>query len=296
MSDARTVTLARKGRWMGAYGVARCPAHEDRNPSLSLADGHDGRLLVYCHAGCDFLAIMDALRAQGLVTDRGARPLSANAHRELVKRHEESNRRRAIRAKWAWDESSPIHDTLAEAYLRGRGITCPLPPTLRHHPNCLHPTGRRLPAMVAHVEGVEDFAIHRTYLRADGSGKASVEPPKAMLGKVAGGAVRVAVAPVDATTPLVVAEGIETALSLASGLIAEPATIWAALSAPGMARPRLPREPGSLLIASDGDTAGREAADALTRRARNEGWSVRLMPAPDRSDWNDVLLERRAVA
>lgn len=32
---------------------ARCPAHDDKNPSLSLAEGDDGRALLHCHAGCD---------------------------------------------------------------------------------------------------------------------------------------------------------------------------------------------------------------------------------------------------
>jgi len=33
--------------------VAKCPAHEDRSPSLSVTEGHDGATLVKCHAGCD---------------------------------------------------------------------------------------------------------------------------------------------------------------------------------------------------------------------------------------------------
>lgn len=33
--------------------IARCPAHEDRLPSLSLAEGADGRALLHCFAGCD---------------------------------------------------------------------------------------------------------------------------------------------------------------------------------------------------------------------------------------------------
>ena len=35
------------GRWM-----ARCPAHNDRSPSLSIRAGRDGRVLVRCWAGC----------------------------------------------------------------------------------------------------------------------------------------------------------------------------------------------------------------------------------------------------
>ena len=56
MSEAQRITLALRGRWHGAYGVAFCPAHPNRRtPALSLADGGDGRLLALCHAGCGFL-------------------------------------------------------------------------------------------------------------------------------------------------------------------------------------------------------------------------------------------------
>ena len=33
--------------------IARCPAHDDRNASLSVNEGGDGRILLHCHAGCD---------------------------------------------------------------------------------------------------------------------------------------------------------------------------------------------------------------------------------------------------
>ena len=91
-----------------------------------------------------------------------------------------------------------------------------------------------------------------------------------MLGPTAGGAVRLANGP----GPLVVAEGIETALSLASGLLAGPMRLWAALSTSGMAALRLPPlAPGAeLVVASDGDRAGREAAHALAQRATAGGW------------------------
>lgn len=36
----------------GKGWVARCPAHRDRKPSLSIGRGDDGRALVYCHSGC----------------------------------------------------------------------------------------------------------------------------------------------------------------------------------------------------------------------------------------------------
>ena len=45
-----------KGKW-----VARCPAHRDRNPSLSIGIGKDGRVLVHCFAGCRHTAVLEAL-------------------------------------------------------------------------------------------------------------------------------------------------------------------------------------------------------------------------------------------
>lgn len=44
--------------------TARCPAHEDRTPSLSVNEGADGRALVYCHAGCEAADIVAALGLQ----------------------------------------------------------------------------------------------------------------------------------------------------------------------------------------------------------------------------------------
>jgi len=45
--------------------MARCPAHDDRNPSLSISQS-DGRVLVHCHAGCSQQAVIEALRRKGL--------------------------------------------------------------------------------------------------------------------------------------------------------------------------------------------------------------------------------------
>lgn len=70
--SAGDLTRALGGKWRGTNGAARCPAHEDRHPSLSLADGNDGKLLLRCHTGCSFEAIIDALKARGLLTDRQA--------------------------------------------------------------------------------------------------------------------------------------------------------------------------------------------------------------------------------
>ena len=63
---AETIAKALGGR-KAATWMARCPAHEDREPSLSIADGKDGKVLVRCHAGCDQRDVIAALRERGLV-------------------------------------------------------------------------------------------------------------------------------------------------------------------------------------------------------------------------------------
>jgi 5S rRNA maturation endonuclease (ribonuclease M5) len=45
----------------GAGWMARCPSHEDRNPSLSVTEGDDGRVLVHCHSGCTLEQVLAAL-------------------------------------------------------------------------------------------------------------------------------------------------------------------------------------------------------------------------------------------
>ena len=39
--------------------TARCSAHEDRVASLSLSTGHDGNILLHCHAGCTTADIVE---------------------------------------------------------------------------------------------------------------------------------------------------------------------------------------------------------------------------------------------
>ena len=294
MNDAREVTLALGGRWHGRYGTAPCPVcqpngRRDQN-ALTLADGNAG-LLAHCkRAECDFL---DILGAAGLRSDEYCAP---DLNR-IAQRHTEAKaqaEKRAMAAKRLWAETQPIAGTVAEAYLRGRGISRALPDTLRFHGRCYHgPTQTQAPAMVALVEGGEGFAVHRTYLRPDGSGKAGLAGgDKLMLGATAGGAVRLS----GGASRLVVAEGIESALSLLCGLLAEPAAVWAALSTSGMRSLRLPEKPSRLMIARDGDQPGREASHELATKAHALGWRVAMLEPGIGADFNDFLIGKVMAA
>lgn len=300
--NAQEVTIMLGGRWHGGYGIIRCPAHEDRNPSCQISDNADGSLWATCHAGCPSKDVKAALRNRGLAG--GGKPLSEE---EIARRRgwdDVYRERRAHVARTLWADAECVFGTPAAAYLRHRGIPLgdlpDLLPNLRYHPACLHgPSGKRLPAMVARVVGGDTFAVHRTYLTPDGH-KVDVAPARLALGAVRGGAVRLlggAGRCLGGHTRLVVAEGIETALSLPCGLLPGPLSVWAALSAGGMAALRLPKPPrgGELIIAADGDKAGRDAATTLALRAAGEGWTVKMAGAPEGKDWNDVLLARGRV-
>ena len=41
--------------------MARCPAHEDRSPSLAVKECDDGRVLIHCFAGCETQDVLDAV-------------------------------------------------------------------------------------------------------------------------------------------------------------------------------------------------------------------------------------------
>ncbi len=79
------IARALHGRRCGRGWIAGCPAHEDRSPSLSIAE-RDGRVLIHCHAGCSQSDVIAALRGRGLWPERERRKWT----------HEQ-------RAKWAAD-------------------------------------------------------------------------------------------------------------------------------------------------------------------------------------------------
>lgn len=286
MNTAQDLTVALGGEWRGHTGLAPCPVcqAERRRDQRGLSIRAEGEtLLAYCFkGGCEF---RDIVQAAGLPRD-SLRCDPVAAHEAEAKRDAYAGEQLA-KARRLWGLCKPIAGTKGEAYLRGRGITCPLPPALGWAVDVFHgPSARWLSAMVGDVS---TGGIHRTYFEKSGArigGNA-----KMMQGPCAGGAVALS----EAQGPLVVCEGIETGLSLLSGLLRGPATVWAALSTSGMKALQLPQVAGRLTIAADGDAAGKDAANTLATRAAALGWRVSLLPAPDGRDWNDVLTQKGGV-
>lgn len=48
-------------RGSGARYSSQCPAHEDRDPSLSIREKDDGKILIHCHAGCETVDVLSAI-------------------------------------------------------------------------------------------------------------------------------------------------------------------------------------------------------------------------------------------
>lgn len=285
-SDASAMTLALAGKWRGTYGTAPCPVCQPyRRPdqqALSIREA-GGRLLTFCHkSGCSFRAVMEAA---GLLVAAGA--IDLQAAREASTRRASYEAEQRAKAQKLWEIGRPLSATKGEAYLRGRGITCALPPSLRWVADAYHgPSARWHSAMVA---AVSTGGVHRTFFEKSGARLA--QNAKMMQGPCSGGAVALS----EAQGPLAVCEGIETGLSLLSGLLGEPAEVLAALSTSGIRALALPPTPRRLIVAADGDPAGVEAAKSLGDRAHYLGWEVFIWPAPDGLDWIDVLQSRGAI-
>ncbi len=279
--EARELTHQLGGSWRNGSGSAACPVCQSSRRkgqnALSIGDAN-GKLLLHCFKhGCSFEDVANAVNLPF-----GDAQIDFEAQREREAKQAEYSAFKLKSARNLWSRANPIKDTKAEQYLRGRGITCDLPGTLRFVPDLYHaPSESRCMAMIGKIELTS--GVHRTFL--DKRGNRLAKSAKMMLGPCAGGAVRLS----KGDGPLVVCEGIETGLSLLSGLLSERATVWAALSTSGIRGLALPPKPHKLVIASDGDTPGRAAAHALAERAQTSGWQVSLLPAPDGFDWNDIL-------
>ena len=198
------------------------------------------------------------------------------------------------RAQRLFRMTQPLAGTLADSYLRQRGILrASLHPALRYHPSCYYRdlvTGRthRFPALIAAVTDPAGTitGVHRTWLDPSGGGKARLDDPRRALGGLLGNAVRFGF-PVRGPVPVMAAgEVLESILSLSHVMPAMP--MVSALTANHLAAFDLPPGCVRLYIAADADAAGRNGIQRLSRRAQSRG-ILPLVLAPDLGDFNDDL-------
>lgn len=260
-----------------------CPVHGGR--SLTLRDGRDGRLLVRCWAGCDARHVLAELRRLRLSGD-DCRTADATDGRADDRR---DHARRIEIARCIWSKARDARGTPVARYLAGRGITIPVPHSLRWAPVLRRPDGTSGPAMVARVDSLDGelIGVHRTWLDRDDRGQWH-RRDRASLGPVAGGAVRLA----PAAETLLIGEGVETTMA---GMAITGLAGWAALSAGGIERLILPGAVREVLIAVDRDQngTGERGARAAAARWLDEGRRLRLLiPHVIGADIADLIQQR----
>ena len=92
-ADLVKARCAGPGKWQ-----AKCPAHGDRSPSLSIGEGRDGRVLVRCWAGCPLDSVLKALSLTRAALFAGPQPTPEQLARLASDRAAVTARRKAARA------------------------------------------------------------------------------------------------------------------------------------------------------------------------------------------------------
>jgi putative DNA primase/helicase len=247
----------------------------DLHPSLSVRDG-DTRLLIFCHAGCNSLDVLEALRLRGL-EGQPSPPPPRRISGIVDSIHQPDQRALAI-----WQAASPAGGTPVERYLRRRGIIGPIWQAIRHSPIVIGHTEYPRMIVAAHRCDGELVAAQLTRLTDDGL-KSAIAVPRRTIGKLQDGAAHLA----DAGEVLGLAEGAETALA-ARQLSGVPC--WASLGAGRMHRVTIPDYVRELHIFGDNDNAGVGAAERTAERHVNDGRRVVLRyPPGEHNDWGSVV-------
>jgi hypothetical protein len=264
----------------------RCPAcgrerGNDKTLGVSVDAAGDG--VAHCFR-CEFVET----RRQGR-NDEHRRARHQPLQRVVVETsHQHDSLSPQGRALWL--ASHPVRPgTPAGHYLTMR--RCVLPPEgghLRWLPAHRHPTGHVGPCLVALLTDAQTRqprSLHFTWFA--GGRKADVNPPRLLLkGHRKAGAV-CRLWPDDFVSHgLGLAEGIETALSLAHGF----APVWAAIDAGNLTALPVLAGVEVLVIAQDRDPAGEKAAAACATRWAGAGCEVLVTRQPS-GDLNDLVQE-----
>ncbi|MFY9351109.1 MAG: toprim domain-containing protein [Sphingobium sp.] len=280
--EAQAADLVKRlgGTWSPKGAMCRCPAHDDRSPSLSVRLGETA-LLFKCFAGCDTLDVIRAIRRLDRNISLNGAPAFSTSHTSL------SPAWLLQRALGLWDGALPLLGTPAEQYLRRRSIILS-PSALRFHRRTPLGQGHRAvfrPAMLAALHERERLvALQRTFLDPDEPRRArDLVNPRRMLGRPGQGAVMLA----PANDTLGLAEGIETAMS---AILLLDIPVWATLGNERLAHIAIPDTITRLILLPDNDRGGRIGAAKATEVYAMPGRTIEtLWPPAGFNDWNDVL-------
>lgn len=230
--DIRTAAALLNGKVTGAGSILfPTPGHSssDRGSSLRIDPSAPDGLLIHVFNGADPIAVKRyVLATLGI----------AEGNYEAVDPIPVAKRSNQDIARKVWRESVRPDGSLVEAYLGSRYLslteeTLALD-VIRFHPHCRFGDEHH-PAMISLMRDINTnagLAIHRTALRKDGTGKASMSDggsPKRMLGPATGAAIKLTY--VNEDGDMAIAEGIENGLTVANCI---GKTTWVVGSTSGM--------------------------------------------------------------
>jgi len=291
---SRRTDLKRAGREL----VGLCLFHEEHTPSMRV---NDAKGTYHCF-GCGATGgiINFVMRSEGLRffdavhwLRRADLPVISAAERVKAAEEDAADRARAVADALAlWNRCGDPVGTPAEVYARSRGITIPLPPSIRFgnvpawRDRDTDEWTKDIPAMVCAGVDAEGYlvAIQRIFLRNGGKAKAAMKKPKLTLGRIRGAALRLG----PPQPEVIVCEGPEDGLSLMQELAG--ASVWVSFGTALMADIEYPPEVRRVTLAGDNNPAGRAAIARAAEELSLRGMSVKTMfPAPEFEDWNDQL-------
>lgn len=301
---------------------ACCPFHGEKNPSFHCEDPKGRYHCFGCGATGDVfrfleekagLSFAEAVRELGGAPEKLAETPTQRREREKAQARAREHQERKSEAKrltireiayGIWRSCLPIGGTLAELYLRNRGIDFPLDfPSLRFHPALQYRDPKsegilgEFPALVAAVQAPDDdrfLGVWRIYITEEGHKRTDVPNAKLGLGRYtdAGGGVRLG----PQTGRVNIAEGIETGLGV-FGLLGGREAVLCGLSSAGVAAVRPGPDASAFHIWPDPDpvrirrveyrgqmedrsipSSGLKAAATLTEWCREHDFPVTTQP------------------
>ncbi|NMN07561.1 MULTISPECIES: toprim domain-containing protein [unclassified Novosphingobium] len=282
---AKDITLHLKGEWNDRRhtGLACCPAHPDRNPSLSIRPGHKA-VLYHCFAGCSLEQILAALKNLRL-----SPRIDQNAPPAALPRPDEGNLARQL-----WSSALPVRGTLAAHYLSHRGLS-----DLsigRFLPNAVTYLNERrlvLPAIIFAYENARQVtAIQRVFLDPVTGGKTAILPKAKRnlalpgdgairFGRVAGGILNLAEGPEDAASVM---------------LWKNQPGCWAAGGVERYFHIAIPDEVHTVRLWTQHGVAAAQCLEKARPHLTANGRKLIVETPPPNCDWNDAWLSARPRA
>jgi hypothetical protein len=271
MTSARAIVKSLGGMWQGSYGVALCPAHPDKKPSLKIRNDPNKRdgLDLICFAGCSWQDVKTELVRQGLIEAWSAKTSSPVRKAPPTKpKHSKpllSPEQRTQIALRMWSKSVPLKDTLGWKYFCERrqlhvGLLDDLGHVLRWHDG-----EHAVVALMTDPVTNAPTGVHRTFLNSDGTKR-----ERKMLGPR--GVIRLS-PDEDVTEGLGITEGVEDGLAV---LLSGWAPVWATSCAGAIETFPVLSGIEALTIFADNGASGMNAATACADRWEAAGRDVTI--------------------